>query len=214
MNIEFEGIDPHDFDLESFQREVEQELHRMLVPQGEQVVTTAFCKIAPPRSLLIRLQLHLERHSGKYICAAFGIILGFVLGRQTPISFSNVLNALAVLGGLLLITKLIAIYERRRADREWKIAQERRRAEEAAKFRISQLKAEAIVEKPGIKKLLCPVLKSVTNDAFEISKVVTPVLTGAVIVGTISIPLNSVLFAAIGLVIARSGINSLCADYK
>lgn len=73
--------------------------------------------------------------------------------------------------------------------------------------------ASNLLAKEDIRKRVCPALKSATDDVFVISKAVTPVLVGCVVAGTISIPLNPVLFAAIAVVIARMGISALCAGF-
>lgn len=77
----------------------------------------------------------------------------------------------------------------------------------------STQEASKLLAKEDIRKRLCPALKSATDDVYDISKSVTPVLVGCVVAGTISIPLNPVLFAAIAVVIARMGISALCAGF-
>lgn len=74
-------------------------------------------------------------------------------------------------------------------------------------------KASKLLAKEDIRKRLCPALKSATDDVFDISKSITPVLVGCITAGTISIPLIPVLFAAIAVVIARMGISALCAGF-
>lgn len=78
---------------------------------------------------------------------------------------------------------------------------------------ISLQQAKDLVTRKDIRKYLCPALQTVANDAFEISKVITPILVGLVIAGTIVIPLIPVLIASMALVIARMGISGLCADF-
>lgn len=51
-------------------------------------------------------------------------------------------------------------------------------------------KAQRIVNRKSVKKYLCPALKSVSDDAFEIAKVVIPVL--APLSQSLKIPLESV----------------------
>jgi uncharacterized membrane protein YciS (DUF1049 family) len=146
-----------------------------------------------------------------------GVILGFLLARGTSINLATIAITIYGIGfvlGLFFLLRFFLGYREREVRKARQAIRERQQAEEAAKRRISQLVAQETLNNPSIRRLLCPSLKSVTSDVFEISKVVTPVLTGAVIAGTIAIPLNPLLFAAIAVVIARSGVNSLCADFK
>lgn len=78
---------------------------------------------------------------------------------------------------------------------------------------ISEQKARELIARKDILDYLCPALQTTSDDAFEIVKVITPILVGLVMAGTLSVPLIPVLFASIGLVVARMGIASLCADY-
>ena len=78
----------------------------------------------------------------------------------------------------------------------------------------SMREAKEIITKINLKAYLCPALKTLSNDTFEIAKVTTPILLGLVGGGILIIPLSPMLFAAIALIIARSGIASFCADYK
>jgi hypothetical protein len=73
--------------------------------------------------------------------------------------------------------------------------------------------AQEIVARRDIRIYLCPALQTVSNDAFDIAKVCTPILVGLVIAGTISIPLLPMLFAAIAFTISRAGVSSLCVGY-
>ena len=79
--------------------------------------------------------------------------------------------------------------------------------------KASEQKAEEYVRKKEIMEHICPGLQTISNDAFEITKVITPILLGLAVTGTISIPMIPILFASIGLVIARMGTKTLCANY-
>lgn len=70
--------------------------------------------------------------------------------------------------------------------------------------------AEEIVEDISVKSYLCPALQSVSDDAFEIAKIIIPILVSLSLAKTITVPLDSLLFALIPLSIARMGIASLC----
>lgn len=78
---------------------------------------------------------------------------------------------------------------------------------------ISTQIASDVLKRKNVRERLCPALKSVTDDVFDISKSVTPVLTGCVVSGVISIPLTPVIFAAVAVVIVRMGVATLCAGY-
>lgn len=69
-------------------------------------------------------------------------------------------------------------------------------------------------QRQDVRKLICPALQCVTNDVNEIAKVIVPLLAGAVIAGTLIIPLNPILFGWIALVIARSGVATICSDKR
>jgi len=72
--------------------------------------------------------------------------------------------------------------------------------------------AKKLVAKKEIKKYLCAALKSVSDDVFEISKVITPILLSLSIAGTISIPLSPLLYASMAILISKMGIAMLCAE--
>lgn len=74
--------------------------------------------------------------------------------------------------------------------------------------------AQEVVKRPEVWRHLCPALESASDDAFEIAKIITPVLVTLVLAGNLSIPLEPVLFATISIVIARMGIASLCVDFE
>jgi hypothetical protein len=80
---------------------------------------------------------------------------------------------------------------------------------ESAKERGSEIASTS-----EFKRHACAALNSVSNDVFSIAKVLTPVLAGLVAAGTIVIPLNPLVFAAIALAVSRMGIAALCAEYK
>jgi hypothetical protein len=76
------------------------------------------------------------------------------------------------------------------------------------------VEAQTMVQRKEIKKYLCPALLTVSSDSMDIAKVITPILTGASLAGTIQIPLTPILFGMIAIVIARSGIATICNEYK
>ena len=72
--------------------------------------------------------------------------------------------------------------------------------------------AKKLVKNKEIRQLLCPALRSASSDVWEIAKIVTPILYASSIAGSISIPRDPVVFAALAIVVARMGIMSLCVD--
>lgn len=75
-------------------------------------------------------------------------------------------------------------------------------------------RAEKLVSRKDIRKYLCPVLKSVSDDAFEIAKLITPILLSLSLAGTVAIPLSPILFANLAIVISKTGIAALCVGYN
>ena len=78
----------------------------------------------------------------------------------------------------------------------------------------SMREAKEIITKNNLKAYLCSALQTLSNDTFEIANVTTPILLGLVGGGILIIPLSPMIFAAIALIIARSGIASFCVGYK
>ena len=81
------------------------------------------------------------------------------------------------------------------------------------KLEKALLEAKVLVQKNDIKKLICPTLLSVTGDVFEYSKTITPILMAAIIAKTIIMPLDAMIFAAIAIVVAKSGASVICAGH-
>ncbi|MEH2026327.1 hypothetical protein [Nostoc sp.] len=80
-------------------------------------------------------------------------------------------------------------------------------------FEKSKQEVEEALKSKDIKKRICPALKSVTDEASNIANAITPVLVGAVLGGTLVIPLNPIFFGWMAVVIAKAGAAALCADY-
>lgn len=66
---------------------------------------------------------------------------------------------------------------------------------------------------PLLRAYLCPSLQSLSSDAFEIARVITPLLASLKLSGKIPIDLDPWLFAGIAILIARTGIAAFCADH-
>jgi hypothetical protein len=64
----------------------------------------------------------------------------------------------------------------------------------------------------GLRRYLCPALESVSGDAFEVARIITPLLAGLRVAGKLPIDLDPWLFAGVSLLIARMGVAAFCAD--
>lgn len=64
----------------------------------------------------------------------------------------------------------------------------------------------------GLRRHLCPALRSVSGDAFEIARVATPILAGLRVAGKLDVDLDPWLFAGVSLLLARMGVATFCAD--
>jgi hypothetical protein len=78
----------------------------------------------------------------------------------------------------------------------------------------ARTEATKVIAKRGFRKYICPALQTVTNDAHDIAKIITPILIPLILAKTISIPLEPIIFAQVALIIARMGVASLCEDLK
>jgi hypothetical protein len=72
-------------------------------------------------------------------------------------------------------------------------------------------RGEQLLKRYALKDDLCPALHSVSDDAFEIAKVVTPVAIGLEAAGTLP-ALAPAAVAAIAIALAKVGIAVYCAD--
>jgi hypothetical protein len=72
--------------------------------------------------------------------------------------------------------------------------------------------AHSIVHQSGVRQRICAALTSGTGDAFDVGKILVPVLVPLSLAGTIAVPLTPIVTAAIALVIARMGVAAFCKD--
>lgn len=76
---------------------------------------------------------------------------------------------------------------------------------------------EIIVKTPifwrNIRDTCCPSLELISDDTFEIAKRMIPILVPLSLAGTVSLPLQPMLYAWIALVITRLGIKNICKEY-
>ncbi len=77
----------------------------------------------------------------------------------------------------------------------------------------AMLEANVVAEREDVRGYICPSLNSVVDNVYEIAKAVTPTLAGAVIAGTVIIPLVPALFAGIAFFIARATVKGYCSGY-
>lgn len=64
---------------------------------------------------------------------------------------------------------------------------------------------------PQIREVLCPALRYISNDIFEIAKVTTPVLLSLSAMGTIVLPAQPMAYAIIAIVIGKTGVSVICS---
>lgn len=212
------------FDIEQFQQEVLSKIRQIettvIIYDGHG--SPAESPLPPARvrfkNILIATLLTLW-FGGLIVLLIFNINLLYSPNPQRPLTeFGKILVFLLVVSFLLTVVTFLAKRHLSKKRLE-KIRQ--REQEAAAKQQLERLfntqdklkQAEEIVNSPSIKHLLCQALQTVTNDVFEISKTITPILVGAPIAKMIILPLDTLLFAAIAIVIARSGVSTLCAGY-
>ncbi len=75
--------------------------------------------------------------------------------------------------------------------------------------------AAQLVHNPTVRERLCPALSSVSDDVGSIAKVVGPALLPLALTGPGAIvPLSSLVFGAIAVVVARAGVAAVCPDAK
>jgi len=75
--------------------------------------------------------------------------------------------------------------------------------------------AAQLVHEPTVRERLCPALSSVSDDVGSIAKVVGPALLPLALTGAGAVvPLSSLVFGAIAVVIARAGVAAICPDSK
>jgi hypothetical protein len=63
-----------------------------------------------------------------------------------------------------------------------------------------------------LRRYLCPALERASGDAFEIARVITPLLAGLKVSGQVQIDLDPWLCAGISLLIARTGVAAFCSE--
>ena len=68
-----------------------------------------------------------------------------------------------------------------------------------------------LLRRPEIRESLCQILQNISDDTFEISKAVTPVLLTLIATGVLNIETKPLMFAGIILSIARMGISAFCS---
>jgi hypothetical protein len=76
--------------------------------------------------------------------------------------------------------------------------------EQQVPFEQPRLKAQ-------IREVLCPALRYISNDIFQIAKITTPLLLSLSAAGTIVLPAQPMAYAIIAIVIARTGVSVICS---
>ncbi len=75
------------------------------------------------------------------------------------------------------------------------------------------LEAREIVKKKTLRQYLCPALQTSSNDVFEMAKIAIPIMLSLALAGTILIPVNTLIFASIILMIQRMGVATYCHGF-
>ena len=78
----------------------------------------------------------------------------------------------------------------------------------------TEAQARSLLKEQAVRKAICAALQQGAKSAFDIGKIITPILVGLVLAGTIVFPLTPVLFGMMAIVIAQIGTAALCAEYK
>ncbi len=71
--------------------------------------------------------------------------------------------------------------------------------------------AEADLKRRDVREVICAGLKDFSGDAVKLALTLTPIMVGAALSGTLTIPLTPFYVAVIVLLVARMGVSSLCA---
>lgn len=66
----------------------------------------------------------------------------------------------------------------------------------------------------GVRTRLCAVLKTISDDAHDVAKVITPIIVPLVLTGVIKVPLEPFVFSHLAVLIARMGIAAICSESK
>ncbi|MGH8476050.1 MAG: hypothetical protein ACREUI_11130 [Burkholderiales bacterium] len=64
----------------------------------------------------------------------------------------------------------------------------------------------------ALRTALCPAIKSISGDVFEVAKVSTPILLSLSLAGTITLPVQPLVFGMMAVLIVRSGVATVCTD--
>ena len=83
-----------------------------------------------------------------------------------------------------------------------------------SKKMILHSNAQHYIKDNKLLEYLCPALKGLTGDVTEVAKNLTIALVPLSISGAISVPLDPYIYAMLAFVVCKSGVDSLCKDYK
>ncbi len=102
---------------------------------------------------------------------------------------------------------------RHRRIRGAKFFSMRRRSERVKKDSARRMESRIgrLLQQPEVRESLCRVLQKVTDDVFEVSKAITPVLLTLIATGTLDIKPIPLMFAGIALSIVRMGVAGFCS---
>lgn len=95
--------------------------------------------------------------------------------------------------------------------RKVKRIDQRMTAEEAIK---ALKQAEEEVNKPGVRKLICPALLSTADDIMTLSVALTASISSLALTGQINVPLSAAFVAGVVVLVYRAGVKSFCQNIK
>lgn len=114
------------------------------------------------------------------------------------------------------VQQRLAIHGEERSRLNQELLQQLLQIEETKQQKETQIITEAskLFIVYDLRRVLCPALKSMSSDAHDIAKIITPIIVPLVLAGALSIPLQPFVFAYLAIFISRMGIATLCNDDK
>jgi len=82
-------------------------------------------------------------------------------------------------------------------------------------FAIALEKAEVYINQKGFQKVFCPIASNiVSDDIYEVTKTLTPLLILAAKTGILTLPTTPLIISAISIVIVKNGTEMICSGYN
>jgi hypothetical protein len=74
--------------------------------------------------------------------------------------------------------------------------------------------AENVLKNPIVKERICAVLQSISDDLNKITEKTTELILGMVVLGTLVITQNPLVYAWIGILVYRATIKGFCMEFQ